>query len=79
MGAEQTLIALRLCETLRTLQWLYAALACISLLFCEAFALDQLLQYLPVKPLSPSALQSTLPGRRASPRGHTSGCGVGWE
>lgn len=79
--AEQTFIALRVCETSQTLQWLYTALAFISL-FWEVFALEQLLQYLPVKPLNISStlnmclstcraglLSEVPPGEESEPRG----------
>lgn len=85
-GAEQIHIALRVCETL---QWLNTALTFISVLFWEAFVLEQLLWWLPVecKPSSRHVLQrfaeqgcipTSIPGRRPS-RGGWSGCSTGWE
>lgn len=85
-GAEQIHLALRVCETL---QWLNTALTFISVLFWEAFALEQLLWWLPVerKPSSRHVLRrfaeqgcipASIPGRRPS-WGGWSGCSTGWE
>lgn len=65
MGAEQILIALRVCKSL---QWLYTALTFMPL-FWEVFALERLLWWLPVehKP-APGVCFSALQSRAASPR-----------